>query len=258
MRCVRGNACLPAEVGVDSSKDLSVVCLDVLDNDRAGDGVLAVTAGTVQLAKVHDGEAVDSDSALSVVLNDLVGSRLSSSTLDEGVSISLEGKSILADIDPPDVFDGATALAVNTLDLVLTNDGILEGTSILDDEDCIGVSTLGLTSARLATAVCLHATIKGTRDRLRSLKGNGSLGSGNGKRCTLVQADEASRSIGSRASSDRGHKGGDGSSDGDGELHVGGYCFETLIAGRRRLGKVYMERKIESVERTKCFKRTKD
>jgi hypothetical protein len=47
--------CLPAEVWVDAGKDFSVVCLDVLDDDRAGDGVLAVTASTVELAKVHGG-----------------------------------------------------------------------------------------------------------------------------------------------------------------------------------------------------------
>jgi hypothetical protein len=43
-----------AEVGVDTGKDLSVVGLDVLDDDGAGDAVLAVTAGAVELAEVHD------------------------------------------------------------------------------------------------------------------------------------------------------------------------------------------------------------
>lgn len=46
---------LPAEVGVDASKDLSVVGLDVLDDNGAGDGVLAVAASTVKLAEVNDG-----------------------------------------------------------------------------------------------------------------------------------------------------------------------------------------------------------
>ncbi len=44
-----------AEVGVDTGKDLTVVGLDVLDDDGTGDAVLAVTAGTVELAEVHDG-----------------------------------------------------------------------------------------------------------------------------------------------------------------------------------------------------------
>jgi hypothetical protein len=47
----RGSA---TEVGVDASEDLSVVGLDVLDDDAAGDGVLAVTACAVELAEVHD------------------------------------------------------------------------------------------------------------------------------------------------------------------------------------------------------------
>jgi hypothetical protein len=47
----RGSA---AKVGVDASKDLSVVGLDILDDDAAGDGVLAVTACAVELAEVHD------------------------------------------------------------------------------------------------------------------------------------------------------------------------------------------------------------
>lgn len=41
-----------AEVGVDTGKDLSGVGLDVLDDDGAGDRVLAVTASTVELAEV--------------------------------------------------------------------------------------------------------------------------------------------------------------------------------------------------------------
>jgi hypothetical protein len=183
-------------------------------------------------------EAIDGDSALSVVLNDLVGSCLRTSTLDQGVAVSLEGECILADVDPPDVLDGARAFAVNTLDLVLADDSILESATVLDEEDGIRVSTLSLTGARLATAVGLHATIEGARNRLNSLEGDGSLGGGDGERSTLVQADEASRSIGSRSSSDRGHESGDGSSDGDGELHCCGDWVRNLKVQKGILGKV--------------------
>ena len=41
-----------AKVGVDAREDLSIVRLDVLDDDGAGDGVLAVAAGAVELAEV--------------------------------------------------------------------------------------------------------------------------------------------------------------------------------------------------------------
>lgn len=42
------------EVRVDASKDLTVVGLDVLDDDGTGDGVLAVTARAVELAEVDN------------------------------------------------------------------------------------------------------------------------------------------------------------------------------------------------------------
>jgi hypothetical protein len=54
-------------------------------------------------------EAVDGDRSLSVVLNDLVISGLSTSTLDQGVTVSLDRKRILANVDPPDVLDGASS-----------------------------------------------------------------------------------------------------------------------------------------------------
>lgn len=92
--------------------------LDVLDDNGASDRVLAVTASTVELAEVGNLETVDGDGSLTVVLDDLVGGRLGTATLDEGVTVTLEGKSVLADVDPPDVLDSAGTLAVDTLDLV--------------------------------------------------------------------------------------------------------------------------------------------
>lgn len=66
----------------------------------------------------HDSEAIDRDGALAVVLDDLVIGTLGTSTLDKRVSIALEGESILADVGPPDVLDGAGALAVDALGLI--------------------------------------------------------------------------------------------------------------------------------------------
>lgn len=48
-------------------------------------------------------EAVNGDCSLSVVLDDLVVGGLGTSTLYHGVTVTLEGKSILANVDPPDV-----------------------------------------------------------------------------------------------------------------------------------------------------------
>ena len=145
--------------------------LDVLDNDAARNRVLAVTASTVELAEVGNLETIDGDSSLTVVLDNLVGGRLSTATLDERVTVTLQGESILADVDPPDVLNGARALAVNALDLfwemlvysgapyavslTFANDGVLEGTTVLDDEDGVRVATLSLSSAGNTTAVGL-------------------------------------------------------------------------------------------------------
>ena len=242
------------EVGVDTGKDLTVVGLDVLDDNGAGDRVLAVTAGTVKLSEVHDGyrivsncqsvvskelltEAVNGDRSLSVVLDDLVISRLGTSALDHGVAVTLEGKSILANVDPPDVLDGAGScvrlvrllyvvhagvmltLAVDTLDLVLANDGVLEGTSVLDEEDSVLVTTLNLTCARSTTAVGLHATIESSGNLLGLLVGNRALGGGDREGGTLGEREELARGGGSRAGSGEAS---DGSNDGNGELHFDG------------------------------------
>lgn len=107
---------------------------------------------------------------------------------------------------------------MDTLNLVLANNGVLEGTAGLDNEDSISTATLSLASARFATAIGLQATIEGAADSLGSLQGNRALGSRDGKASALVKAEELSGSGGSRASGDSGHKGSD--RGGDGELHV--------------------------------------
>jgi len=47
------------------------------------------------------------------------------------VTIFLERKRVLADSSPPNVLDGAAALAVDTLDLVLSDNRVLQGSAIL-------------------------------------------------------------------------------------------------------------------------------
>jgi len=108
---------------------------------------------------------------------------------------------------------------VDTLDLVLSNDGVLESTTVLDDEDGVLVATLSLTSAADTTAVGLHATIKGAADSLRSFKGNRSLGGGDGERGALGKGEGIVGGGGSRASGGEARSGGN---DGDGELHFDG------------------------------------
>lgn len=174
-------------VRVDASEELAVVGLDVLDDDVAGAHLLAVTARSVKLSEVNDSEAVDGNSTKTVVLDNLVGGSSSTTSLDESVAVTLEGKGILADLLPPDVLDGARAHAVNTLNLIGANDDVLEGGSVLKDEDGILVAALLLTSALHTTAVGLHATVKGSLDGLRGLVGDGTLRGGDGEGGTLLE-----------------------------------------------------------------------
>jgi hypothetical protein len=101
------------------------------------------------------------------------------------------------------ILDGASSLAVDSLNLILANDGVLESATVLDDEDGVLVSSLGLASARNTTAIGLHASIEDTRDSLRRLQGDGTLGSGNREGSTLVQADKLDGSASSRTSGNR-------------------------------------------------------
>jgi hypothetical protein len=70
------------KVGVDASKELAVGGLDVLHDDVALSGLLAVTARPVELAEGVDGEAVDGDGTSTVLLDDLVLSSGSTSAND--------------------------------------------------------------------------------------------------------------------------------------------------------------------------------
>lgn len=209
-------------VGVDSGEDLSVVGLDVLDNDVASAHLLAVTARSVELSEVNDGESINGDRSETIVLDDLVLSTGSTTALDESVTVTLEGESILADLLPPDVFDGARALTVDTLDLVSTDDGVLEGGAVLEDEDGVAVAALDLASALDATAVGLHATVESTGDVLDLLVGDGALGGGDGERSALL---EGAHGVGGDIALGSGESGGgEKAGEDDGELH-----FEDVV-----------------------------
>ena len=182
---------------VDTSENLATRGLHVLDGDGALAAVaLAVAAGTVELAEVLDGEAVNGHRRGAVVLDDLLSllviyallidvavqsvthlviSAASTTAGDLGGTSTLEGESILADGSPPDVLDRAAALTVDTLDLVLADDDVLEGSAVLQEEDGIRVATFLLTSARDATAVGLVPSVEGATDLLGFLVGHGAL-----------------------------------------------------------------------------------
>jgi hypothetical protein len=164
------------------------------------------------------------------VLDNLVGSSLGTSTLDKSVAIALKGERVLADVDPPDVLDGARTLAVHTLNLILADDGILESATVLDLEDGVRVATLDLTSARGTTAVGLHTTIEDAGNDLDGLVGDRALGGGDGKGGALVEVEELGRSVGGWASGDGCDERGDGESES--ELHGDGLKIETVKVER--------------------------
>ncbi|EKG19819.1 hypothetical protein MPH_02888 [Macrophomina phaseolina MS6] len=205
------------KVGVDTSQLAAGVGLDVLDDDVAAASVaVAVAARAVELAEVGDGEAVNGDGADSVVLDDLVLGALSATAADGGVTVTLDGKSVLADGLPPDVFDGAGTQTVDTLDLVSTDDGVAEAGTILKDEDSVGLATLAAAAVD-TTAVGLQATVEGASDVLRLAERLSASGRGDGE--TVLATSDARRA--ELASVGDSQRGGDG--EGGGVLHFGGW-----------------------------------
>ena len=67
-----GDGSTVAIVGVDTGKQVAAGGGDTVDGDVALVHVVAVTAGSVQLAEVLDGEVRDGDSTGTVVLDDLL------------------------------------------------------------------------------------------------------------------------------------------------------------------------------------------
>lgn len=113
---------------------------------------------------------------------------------------------------------------MDTLDLVLADDGVLEGGAVLKDEDGVGVSALLLAAALDAAAVGLVATVKGAGDGLGRLVGDAALGGGDGQGGALLELEEVVGGLGGRAGDDGGHEGEHGGDDG--ELHLEGLgCF---------------------------------
>lgn len=222
---------LVALVGVDASQELAVVSLDVLDNNIAGAHLLAVTASAVKLAEVDGSEAVDGDGTETVVLDDLVLGAGSTATADKSVAVTLDGEGILADLLPPDVLDGARALAVNTLDLVGADDDVLEGSTVLKDEDGILVTTLLLASALHTSAVGLHATVEGALDDLGGLVGDGALGGGDGEGGALLKGTHG---VGGDVALGSGNGGGGKEPGNDHrELHFGGGRLGVWVVGEK-------------------------
>lgn len=98
-----------------------------------------------------------------------------------------------------------------------TNDDVLQSSTILKDENRIGITTLSLTRALDTTAVGLVTSVEGAADGLSLLQSDRALGAGDRKRSTLGQAEELVRSLLGRSGSNGGHEG--SNSGDDSELH---------------------------------------
>ena len=125
--------------------------------------IITVAAAAVQLAEVLNSEAADADGATTVVLDNLVVGTVGTTTDDVGcvtIVLLLDRKGVLADSAPPDVGDGAGTLAVNTLDLVGSNDDVGQRAALLDLENGVRVATFILARAVNTTVVHVHSTVE--------------------------------------------------------------------------------------------------
>lgn len=159
------------------------------------------------------------------MLDDLVLGASGTSTLDVGGTVALQGERIFAHCAPPDILDGAGALAVDALNLVLADDDVLEGGTVLEDEDSVGVTALSLTSAADTTAIGLEATVEGAGDGLSRLVGDGALGGRDGEGCARSEDMTVGGAGVSNTSGSEADGGGDGEDAGE-ELHFydGSWC----------------------------------
>lgn len=96
-----------------------------------------VAARSVELAVVLNVVVDDVDGTAAVVLNDLIRGVVGTTANDPGLLsglVVLDGDGILADVLEPDVLNGAVAIAVDALGLVLADDGVLQSTTGTDEE----------------------------------------------------------------------------------------------------------------------------
>lgn len=127
------------------------------------------------------------------MLDDFVGGAAGTAAADEDVAVALGGEGVFADLGPPDVWkvlegksdggkgrltlDGAATGAVDTLSLVLADDGVLQGGAVGEDEDGGVLTSFGLAGAvDVAAAVGLEASVEGAGDLLRGVVVNNTSG----------------------------------------------------------------------------------
>jgi hypothetical protein len=84
-----------SKIGIDTYQRLALVCLHVLDHHISRSAIIgAVSTRTIKFAKVNDCEAVHSDSAFTIVLDNFVRGTECTTTNDIGRTIAFDGESI--------------------------------------------------------------------------------------------------------------------------------------------------------------------
>lgn len=87
-------------------------------------------------------EVNDIDVTTAIVLDELVGAMVSATANYVGNAAALDGDGVLAHILEPDVFEVASAEAVDAFLLVGTDDNIAERSALLENEDGIRVALM--------------------------------------------------------------------------------------------------------------------
>jgi len=102
-----------------------------------------VAARAVQLAVVVNVEVDDVDCSAAVVLNNLVGSVVGTSSNDPGLlacRVPSDGDCVLAYILEPNVLQSAMALAVHTFSLIGTDYDVAKSSALAEEEDSVLVT----------------------------------------------------------------------------------------------------------------------
>lgn len=169
-----------AEVGVNAGDGVTVARNDIGDGDRTLGLGGAVSAGTVELAKVLDAVVLDHNGSTTVVLDNLVVGVSGTSATDRGgPGALLDGDSILANVLEPYVLKGAGALAMYTLSLVCADDHVSENSTSVQNEDSVLVSPFSLsTASAFATVESDVTAIEGASDASSTSQGGSSGGGG--------------------------------------------------------------------------------
>ena len=175
-----------AVVDVDAGHDLGALGPDVGEGRVALVHGVAVAARAVQLADVAGEEVLDRHRAAAVVLQHLVRRPASAAAVDvRGARFLEEGRRVFADLGPPavascvsfcgcfggdggwdsqcnlHVVEGAGALAMNALAVVGADNDIAEGGALLENEDSVLFTSLGLVLTGRRAAIPLnHSTIE--------------------------------------------------------------------------------------------------